>query len=1257
MGIKHYYNTIVNGSGSAAAEKAYKKYAAEIADKVSASSRFIYAGNLDSPGVREIVSRFLEDCTCSDVVLGLEGAISSVSAKWIEALPEGVEVVVVPVGKGVGVAESAMLYAYSQHGITSPALKKYYRKQAGKLFNILPCDTVEFLTSEKIDTVEAMLYGNKKTVWHKLPMCFYDRLSGMLYQHPAVVKSWKKRFDEVIQHNSDYGVDIWKNERCHGIYAKLKGLDFAEGDNSTTMCGKLTVRSEDSGIAVNEEVVLGSRIYDGVFRYPAEMHLTETAANRGTRTSTYDLSADFPNQEMKGWYSTNVLYASFDMFGNEVLVPMLVDKQRNPFRKKIYEIAGTDYVCEIKDIYRHYRLVIRNRLVTDAPIEKAKLTAAFIAHLATPWHRPVVLYEKKCHSYEESASALFEKLVDRGKDKVRYILAKDAKKDLAVDKRYKRRIVEQFSFRHYYNLFAGKCILSSEAIGHALEKGTNSRLFKNMIVDGHKDYVFLQHGVMYMVSLASEQRNFFNKRSGHGKQKVVVSSALEAKHFTDNTDYKPSDMYISGLPKYDKSYLYPDADKIAVMLTWRPWEEVTGMTDIRQTGYYGMLRDIVRSIPEELRDKLIVMPHPLTLDQVQANGDDEVWKYYQPGLKYEEMLRQSKVLITDYSSISYDAFYRGANVIFCWAEKDYCMSQYGENAHLMLTEDLAFGEVCYRNEDVRDAVVRAYENGQSEKFIENYRQIVTYHDGRNTERLIEMLDRDGIIGEGGQHGIVATVMQNRYVRKVRNYVARKQRAAAKSAYPAMLGEAIDEKAVILEARNGKEIDGNIFYILKELLTNEAYAGFRIYLSVADKSVEKLINEKLAGSLKMSGADEAVISRVTPVTVDSREYYHAFATSKYIINDATIKNFFVKRDEQIYLNVWHGTPFKYMGRKVAHEPQAIGNAQKNFAVADYLLYPNEYMMNHMIEDYMIEDISKARILLSGYPRNSAMLDKESREKIRLKEELTDKRVYVYMPTWRPESMGFTTEGILAEFDSLLGDDEVMYAKIHPLAADNIDFAKLNRVKKYPSGYETYEFLNTADCLITDYSSVFYDYAVTGRKIVLFTYDEEEYFRTRGVYESIETLPFTRTATAEDALNAARTPKDYDDSEFLARFCSLESADATEKLLNRVFTGADCGIDEREMPSNGRDIVMIEGGNLDDEGRATEVLKYLGELNPEEKNYYLTYHRNKLKEDYEMLFSLPEGIRYYGRAGKSDYPAALEHRRNYGNIKITEEIETI
>ena len=114
-------------------------------------------------------------------------------------------------------------------------------------------------------------------------------------------------------------------------------------------------------------------------------------------------------------------------------------------------------------------------------------------------------------------------------------------------------------------------------------------------------------------------------------------------------------------------------------------------------------------------------------------------------IRADDTLKQCDVLITDYSSIAYDAFYRGSNIIFCWEEKEECMANYGPETTLMLTEELAFGDVCYKSEQITDSIQRLYGKSQPDAYQEHYSKIVEHHDNRNSDRIVELLKKDGVL--------------------------------------------------------------------------------------------------------------------------------------------------------------------------------------------------------------------------------------------------------------------------------------------------------------------------------------------------------------------------------------------------------------------------------------------------------------------------------------------------------------------------------
>lgn len=440
---------------------------------------------------------------------------------------------------------------------------------------------------------------------------------------------------------------------------------------------------------------------------------------------------------------------------------------------------------------------------------------------------------------------------------------------------------------------------------------------------------------------------------------------------------------------------------------------------------------------------------------------------------------------------------------------------------------------------------------------------------------------------------------------------------------------IDEKIILLESQHGMEMQGNIFYMIRAMVNSSDYDDYIIYLSCRNSNKEEF--------RKM--LDKNGMERVNLVILSTKRYMKLMASAKYLINDTTFLPFYIKKEGQIYLNTWHGTPLKTLGKKVKNEMYGIGNVQKNFIVADYLLYPNEYTMKHMIEDYMLENISESKILLAGYPRNEVFFDKNSELKIRGDLDLVDKKVYAYMPTWRGVVGAIDSKATvyfkyyLYELDKQLADDEIIFVKAHSFTRKYSKTKGLKHIRPFPKEYETYEFLNTVDCLITDYSSVFYDFALSRKKCILFTYDEEEYFENRGLYKSLSSLPFPNVKTVEELLIELRTPKTYDDTEFLKEYCSYDYENISKILCDRVVLGKQSSfIKECEIKKNGKPNIMLYAGNMAHNGITTSLINLLNSIDRSEYNYYITFRAASVKNNQENLLKLPKGVNYIATTGK-------------------------
>lgn len=442
---------------------------------------------------------------------------------------------------------------------------------------------------------------------------------------------------------------------------------------------------------------------------------------------------------------------------------------------------------------------------------------------------------------------------------------------------------------------------------------------------------------------------------------------------------------------------------------------------------------------------------------------------------------------------------------------------------------------------------------------------------------------------------------------------------------------MNEKAILFESFNGDDFTGNPFYLLLEACSNERYSGYTKYVAVKKSDLE---NDKKVETL-LRNYD--LLDQVVLVRRNSREYCKLLASAKYLVNNVTFPTFFIKREGQVYLNTWHGTPLKGLGRNIKDNPNTIGNVQRNFLMSDYLLYPNEYSFEHIRHDYMLDQFYTGQYVLSGYPCNSTFFDQSRVDSIKEQLEISDKKVVVYMPTWRGKEKGkkvdkhiFYILHLLYEMESKLDDDVVVFVKLHHLAMSSIELDEFEKIKAFPTEFETYDFLNVADCLITDYSSVMFDYLNTDKKVFLYTYDKEEYMAGRSIYTDIDTLPFQAFDTPKplcEALNAQLGSASY--GTYQDMFCHYDSAYAAKDLLALLLFGEVSErmelIDGKKFRNN-KPNVLIFAGELAKNGLTTALKGLINYVDTSKMNYVLTFYTKKTNRNKQVINEFRDEISY-------------------------------
>lgn len=356
--------------------------------------------------------------------------------------------------------------------------------------------------------------------------------------------------------------------------------------------------------------------------------------------------------------------------------------------------------------------------------------------------------------------------------------------------------------------------------------------------------------------------------------------------------------------------------------------------------------------------------------------------------------------------------------------------------------------------------------------------------------------------------------------------------------------------VLFESFHGQNISDSPYYMMKELYDR---GGYKIYATSQKKYWKE--NRKFL--------DEQGLKKVKLVELKTKKYHKIMATAKYLINNVSFPICFVSRPGQIYLNTWHGTPLKTLGKKMKKGIESMTNIQHNFLQADYNLYPNKFTKDVMMEDYNLDKLFTKKTIIGGYPRNAIFSDKEAGEAVKKQLGLEGKRVYAYMPTWRgvnsySKMQTTAIEEVLAHFDDALGDNDMLFVNLHPNVDEEIDYSKYKHIEEFPTEVQNYEFVNSVDVLITDYSSIFFDFSITRKPIVLFMYDYEDYMADRGMYFDIKDLPFKKIYDMEEMCNALKNDEcknfTYNDAtDYFEKYLKHDSIDATKKLVDFIFDG--------------------------------------------------------------------------------------------------------
>lgn len=300
-----------------------------------------------------------------------------------------------------------------------------------------------------------------------------------------------------------------------------------------------------------------------------------------------------------------------------------------------------------------------------------------------------------------------------------------------------------------------------------------------------------------------------------------------------------------------------------------------------------------------------------------------------------------------------------------------------------------------------------------------------------------------------------------------------------------------------------------------------------------------------------------------------------ALAKYWVTNSRMPLWIPKPKHCTYLQTWHGTPLKKLAADMdeVHMPGTSTQRYKeNFIKEasnwDFLVSPNEYSTKIFRRAFQFNK----EMIESGYPRNDFLYKSNTSDTINMLKERykipLDKKLILYAPTWRDNQFyavgkyKFDLDLDLRLLQEELGNEYVIILRMHYLVAENFDLSPYEGfVYDFSNHEDIRELYLISDLLITDYSSVFFDYANLKRPMIFYVYDIDMYRDTlRGFYFDFENQapgPLVKTTEQvietikEIQLNDFRVSSAF--NSFYEKFCYLESGQSSKRVVDKVFRG--------------------------------------------------------------------------------------------------------
>lgn len=486
---------------------------------------------------------------------------------------------------------------------------------------------------------------------------------------------------------------------------------------------------------------------------------------------------------------------------------------------------------------------------------------------------------------------------------------------------------------------------------------------------------------------------------------------------------------------------------------------------------------------------------------------------------------------------------------------------------------------------------------------------------------------------------IKTILSNQLSRKYK-FIASPILKRAKSKYQKKVNQyaqlyhstSIKPHQILYQVRDGKSITDRPYAIFLGLNAHETFSNYQHIWVVDHPDTLVFYQEKFK-----------VFQNVSFVIKESNEYLKALTESKFLINNATFPAYFTKKPQQIYINTWHGTPLKHMGFDVKNNLKGSQNTMKNFLASDYMISPNAHTTNIFKHAFKLDGLYSGEILEIGYPRIDLTINttaNEAREYLAEHLNLKKNPIILYCPTWRGKNVNDPENSLLNVFEEIkLLNQKLPHqvlVKVHPFVYSKAK--EMPELKPYlvPDFLDTNQLMPAVDLMITDYSSIFFDFLVTDKPIVFYVPDLDKYQNERGVYIDLCALPGPVADNIQDVITLVSN-ESYKDADvqgkyakFKHNFVNYENGSVTERLIESVFLNQQ-DTSSKNASHHQKEKILLYPGGMKHNGITTSVINLLANINYDKYDVTVFTNNTNNVEQLNNLQSLNDNVRIVLRRG--------------------------